>query len=100
MNVAEVVSPLVLIETIRPEQGSAAFHATAWARVSRRSVVPACTTSAPGAKSFAAAWLSPWLSSWLQARTTLSGDGGVDRQPVRTRPKRNTSASWGRKTQD
>ena len=48
------VFPLDLIETIRPEQGRAAFQAIASACVLRRRVVPAWTISAPGAKSFAA----------------------------------------------
>src|SRR5438552_17463555 len=96
MKVALVVSPFVLIETIRPEQGRAAFQAIAPAWVSRRSVVPAWTISAPGAKSLAASSLSPVLSSWLQARTTLSGDGGVDQQPARTATRRSACVSWGR----
>ena len=54
------------------------------------------TISAPGAKSLAASALSPVLSSWLQARTTLSGDGGVDPHPARTTTTRSASVSWGR----
>ena len=97
-KVARVVSPLVEIETIFPEQGRAAFQATACACVSRCVVIPACTTSAPGANNRAAPSLSPEFSSWLQARTTLSGDGELDPQPARAATQISPSASLSLKT--
>src|SRR2546425_10958407 len=100
MKVARVVFPLDLIATIRPEQGRAAFQAIASACVLRRRVVPAWTISAPGAKSFAAPWLSPTLSCWLQARTTLSAEGGVEPQPARTPAESKGRTSGSRKARD
>src|SRR5439155_19829678 len=60
---------------MRPAQGSPAFHATASAWV-RRTISGPWTTTAPGAKSRAAASLSPALIALLHARATLSGDAG------------------------
>ena len=57
---------------MRPAQGSPAFHATASAWV-RRTISGPWTTTAPGAKSRAAASLSPALIALLHARATGKG---------------------------
>src|SRR5204862_6901667 len=80
-NVARAVCPWLLIETIRPEHGSAEFQASAWAWVRRRMTLEPWTTSAPGAKRSAAPLLSSAFPAWPHARTTLWVDGGLLPQP-------------------
>ena len=73
-NVARTTGPCAESDTIFPEQGRSVFHATASAWVRSLVTTLPCTTSAFGAKSSAAASLSPSLSALLQARTTLDGE--------------------------
>ena len=72
---AVTIAPRLWIDVIRPEQGSAAFQATASAWVlSLRTVLP-WITLASGANRFAAVSSSSWFSAWLHAWTTLPVEG-------------------------
>src|SRR5204863_9489277 len=81
---AVATCPVLWIERIRPEQGSAAFQATASCCVCNVRTLLPWITSAPFANRLPAVLLSPWLSASLHARTTLSAEGEPVPPPAAT----------------